>query len=56
MDEECHRGVELAEKRTMEKEGVTEAMKVGNPMEWVRWINGIRERAEEAVKEKIVYV
>lgn len=34
VDEECHREVELAVKRIMEKEGVTERLKKGNPMEW----------------------
>lgn len=42
VDEECHREVELAVKRIMEKEGVTEQLKKENPMEWVRRVNGFR--------------
>lgn len=46
VDEECHREVELAVKRIMEKEGVTEQLKKENPMEWVQGVNGIRARVE----------
>lgn len=49
MDEECHREVELAVKRVMEKEGVTEQLKKENPMEWVRRVNGIKARVEEGI-------
>lgn len=49
VDEECHREVELAVKRIMEKEGVTEQLKKENPMEWVRRANGIKARVEEAI-------
>jgi len=47
VDEECHREVELAMKRIMKKEGVTEELKAKNPVEWVRRVNGIRSRVEE---------
>lgn len=47
VDEECHREVELAVKRIMEKEGVTKQLKKENPMEWVQRINGIKARVEE---------
>lgn len=47
VDEECHREVELAVKRIIEKEGVTEQLKKENPIEWVRRVNGIRVRVEE---------
>lgn len=49
VDEECHREVELAVKRIMEKESVTEQLKNENPMEWVRRVNGIKARVEEEV-------
>lgn len=55
VDEECHKEVELAVKRIMEKEGVTEQLKKENPMEWVRRVNGIKARVEEIVKEEIIY-
>lgn len=49
VDEECHRELELAVKRMMEKEGVTEGLKAENPVEWVRRVNGIKYRAEEVI-------
>lgn len=36
-------------------EGVTEALKADNPMVWVRKMNSIRNRANEAVMQEIVY-
>lgn len=33
----------------MEKQGITEELKVRDQMEWVRVVNGIRSRAEEIV-------
>ena len=38
-----------------EKQGVTEQMKEENPMEWVRWMNSIKVRAEEMVLEDVLY-
>lgn len=37
------------------QEGITEALKVENQMEWVRRMNGIRERAEETVWQEFVF-
>lgn len=54
VDEECHREVELAVKRIMEKEGVTEQLKKENPIEWVRRVNGIKGRVEEEAKNQLV--
>ena len=36
-------------------DGVTEALKADDPMAWVRKMNGIRNRANEIVMQKIVY-
>lgn len=49
VDEECHREVELAVRRMMEKEGITELLKNENLMEWVRRVNGIKARVEERI-------
>lgn len=54
VDEECHSEAELAVRRIVEKEGVTEQLKKENPMEWVRRVNGIKQRVEESIK-KILY-
>ena len=36
-------------------EGVTEALKQANQLEWVRRMNNIRNRSEEAVLNEIIY-
>ena len=36
-------------------EGVTEQLKAQNQMLWVKRMNNIRERAEEIVREEIIY-
>lgn len=53
VDEECHKEVELAVKRNMEKEGVTEQLKRENPLEWVRRVNGIKVRVEEEIVKNL---
>ena len=37
-------------------EGVTEAMKAADPMAWVQQMNNIRARAEEIVREELIFV
>ena len=37
-------------------EGITEALKASNPMAWVQHMNNIRTRAEEIVREELIYV
>lgn len=54
VDEECHREVEIAVKRIMKKEGVTEELKAENPVEWVRRVNGIRSRVETEVVNNLL--
>lgn len=38
-----------------EKEGVTEALKASDQMEWVQRMNSIRQRAEEIVNADLIY-
>ncbi len=38
-----------------EKEGITEALKADNAMEWVQRMNNIRNRATEIVNEHVIY-
>lgn len=42
-------------KQMAEKQGVTEALKAGDMMAWVRKMNNIRNAAEEAVYNEIIY-
>ena len=37
------------------QEGVTEALKAADQMEWVRRMNSIRNRAEEIILTELVY-
>ena len=38
------------------KEGVTEALKASDQLEWVRRMNGIRNRAEEIITTELIFV
>ena len=38
-----------------QQEGITERLKAADQMEWVRRMNSIRSRAEEIVREEIIY-
>lgn len=42
-------------KQMAEQEGVTEALKAADQMEWVRRMNSIQNRAEEMVKADLIY-
>ncbi len=37
-------------------DGITEALKASDPMAWVGAMNNIRNRAEEIVREELIYV
>ena len=37
-------------------EGITEALKASDPMAWVQHMNNIHARAEEIVREELVFV
>ena len=36
-------------------EGITEALKASDPMAWGRAMNSIRNRAEEIIREELIY-
>ena len=55
IDEACDGRMELLTCRLAEREGVTEALKAADQMEWVRRMNSIRNRAEEIVLHELVY-
>lgn len=42
-------------KSLAEQENVTEKMKAENPIEWVRRMNNIRNRAAEVVNKELIY-
>ena len=47
--------VELIMNQLAQREGVTEALKAADQMEWVRRMNSIRAKAEEIVLSELVY-
>ena len=55
IDEACEERSELLVLRMATREGVTEALKADDQMEWVRRMNNIRSRAEEVVLHELVY-
>ena len=55
IDEACEDRMELIARQMAKREGVTEALKAADQMEWVRRMNSIRNRAEEIVLHELVY-
>ena len=58
LEETDRRAEELLDRLTKqlaEHEGVTEALKAEDQMEWVRRMNSIRSRAEETVLFELIY-
>ena len=37
-------------------DGITEASKASDPMAWVQRMNSIRARAEEIIREELIFV
>ena len=55
IDQACNERMEIIVSAMSEQEGVTEALKVADQMEWVRRKNNIRNRAEEIILTELVY-
>ena len=55
IDRACNERVELIANQLATREGVTEALKAANQMEWVRRMNSIQARAEEIVLLELVF-
>ena len=55
IDQTCTERIELIMNQLARREGVTEALKAANQMEWVRRMNNIRERAEEIVRDELIF-
>ena len=55
LDKQTEEQLALIIRQMQEAEGVTEALKVADQLEWVRRMNNIRNRAEEIVYNEIVY-
>ena len=55
IDEACEARMELLVLQMAKLEGITEALKAADQMEWVRRMNSIRSRVEEIVLNEPVY-
>ena len=55
IDEACEERMDLLTQQMAKQEGVTEALKAADQMEWVRRMNSIQNRAEEIVLHELVY-
>ena len=55
IDQACNERMETIISAMAKQEGVTEALKAADQMEWVRRMNSIRNRAEEIVLTELVY-
>ena len=56
IDQACNDRMENLVSAMAKREGVTEALKAADQMEWVRRMNNIRNRAEEIVLREVVFV
>ena len=56
LDKQAEEQLALIIRQMQEAEGVTEALKVANQLEWVRRMNSIRNRAEEIIKSELIFV
>lgn len=55
IDQACNERMETIVSAMAKQEGVTEALKAADQMEWIRRMNSIRNRAEEIVLAELVY-
>lgn len=56
LDEQADEQLALIIRQMQEAEGVTEALKAADQLEWVRRMNSIRNRAEGIIKTELIFV
>ena len=56
IDQTCHERMERICTVMAAREGVNEALKASDQLEWVRRMNGIHNRVEEIVMAELVYM
>ena len=56
LDKQAEEQLALTIRQMQEAEGVTEALKAADQLEWVRRMNSIRNRAEEIIKTELIFV
>ena len=55
VDKECRDILDRLIPQMAEREGITEALKAADQMEWVRQMNSIKSQAEEFIYQNYVY-
>ena len=55
LDASCEERMAFLIRQMAKREGVTEALKAADQLEWVRRMNSIQNRAEEIVLHQLVY-
>ena len=56
LDEQADEQIPFIIRQMQEAEGVTEALKAENQLEWVRRMNSIRSRAEEIIQKELIFI
>ena len=56
LDKQSEEQLALTVRQMQEAEGVTEALKAANQLEWVRRMNSVRNRAEAIIKTELIFV
>ena len=56
LDKQAEEQLALTVWQMQEAEGVTEALKAADQLEWGRRMNSIRNRAEEIIKSELIFV
>ena len=56
VDDEAQERMDILVRQMMDRQGITEELKVRDQMEWVRAVNNIRNAAEEIVLRELVYI
>ena len=56
LDKQAEEQLALTVRQIQEAEGVTEALKAADQLEWVRRMNSIRNRAEEIIQKELIFI
>lgn len=55
LNQQAQQRTEILITQMLPTEDVTEKMKAADPLSWVQHMNNIRARAEEIVREELIY-
>ena len=56
LDKQAEEQLALTVRQMQEAEGVTEALKAADQLEWVRRMNSIRNRVEEIIQKELIFI